>query len=239
MSSPVTSVRTAFRPAEHGFAFANCFPQGKPIWTFRTPRFTIPVGDASKGICGGMVFAARDYQLHGRPVPRDPETPGLYPYIARRLWHSFGVPWGVTRIYQWTARPDVARRHPTATVPYLTTQREWPRVRAALDRGEPAPLMLIKAASRNPWDMGLNHQVLATGYDEDRDTGDVTVHLYEPNYPITGPSDEDVTLRFDVRSYDGRRVVHSREGESVRGFFLNDRYSPMRPPTEQEKTSRR
>jgi hypothetical protein len=92
--------------------------------------------------------------------------------------------------------------------------------------------MLIKVASRNPWDMGLNHQVLATGYDANPDTGDVALHLYEPNYPITGPGDADVTLGFSVRDHDRKRVVHSREGESVRGFFLNPRYRPMKPPRE-------
>ena len=29
--------------------------------------------------------------------------------------------------------------------------------------------MFIKTDSRNPWDMGHNHQVLATGYAEDAD----------------------------------------------------------------------
>jgi hypothetical protein len=138
----------------------------------------------------------------------------------------------VTRIYRWTASlPDTARSprgfYPTSTVPYLTTQREWPLVRASLDRGEPAPLILIKTTSRNPWDMGNNHQVLATGYEEDRETGDVTIHLYEPNYPV-GPGDEPVFLRFNYREFDGRRVHHSREGESVRGFFLNKYVPPKK-----------
>jgi len=229
VGSPITTVRTAFRPAEHGFPFPNCFPCGTPVWTFRTPFGRVPIGDAGKGLCGGMVFAARDYQLAGRPVPRNPEAPGLHAYLARRLWHSFGVPWGVTRIYQWMTRPDAAPGYPAGTVPYLTAKREWPKVRAALDRGEPVPLMLIKTDSRNPWDMGLNHQVLATGYDAAGEAGDVALQIYDPNYPIGGPGDEDVTLRFDVGECAGRRVVHSREGDSVRGFFAN-RYTPVRPP---------
>ena len=231
MGLPV--ITTAFTARSHGFAFPNCFPEGKPVYRVRTPFGTVPVGDASKGLCGGMVFAALDHHRHGRQLPADPDTPGLFEYLARRLWASFHLPWGVTRIYQWMGRPDAARtgrgHHPTATVPYLTTQREWPLVKAQLDRREPTPLMLIKSTSRNPWDMGDNHQVLATGYDENPATGDVTVYLYEPNYPVGGPGDADVTLRFNVKEYDGRKVVHSREGESVRGFFLN-RYRPAKPP---------
>lgn len=226
-------VLTAFRPREHGFRFGNWFPPGRPVVTVRIPPFRIRIGDASKGLCGGMVFAALDY--HGRelPPPADPDLAGLCEYLGRRLWSSFHLPWGVARIYQWMGRPDTARTahgvYPTATVPYLTTQKEWPKVRAALLRGEPTPLMLIKSNSRNPWDMGHNHQVLATGFTEDVVTGDVTVYLYEPNYPVCDPADEEVTLRFNTRAYDGRRVEHSREGPSVRGFFLN-RYTPAEPP---------
>ena len=233
MGAEVVTVRTAFRPAAHGFVFPNCFPPGRPLFKLRTPLFTLPVGDASKGLCGGMVFAALDHLHDGSPVPADPDAAGVYAYLARRLWASFNLPWGVTRIYQWMGRPDRARPgrggHAAATVPYLTARREWPRVRASLDRGDPAPLMLIKTPSRNPWRMGENHQVLATGYDEDPATGDVRIEVYEPNYPPCGPGDEAVTLSFNTREYDGRPVVHSREGGSVRGFFLN-RYAPVRPP---------
>ncbi|MBX9624347.1 MAG: hypothetical protein K2X82_11115 [Gemmataceae bacterium] len=228
------AVLTRFRPRAHGFAFANAFPAGKPVFVVRVPPFRIPIGDASKGLCGGMVFAALDHLRYELAPPTDPTAAGLHQYLARRLWASFNLPWTVLRIYQWMGRPDTARvgrgYYPEATVPYLTTQREWPKVRAALLRGEPAPLMLIKTRSRNPWDMAQNHQVLAVGYEEVPDTGDVTVHLYEPNYPVCGDADEDVTLRFNTREYDGRAVLHSREGPSVRGFFLN-RYRPAAPPS--------
>lgn len=229
MAADPVSVRTSFRPAEHGFPFGNWFPQGKPLWTFGAPLLRIRVGDASKGMCGGMVFAALDYQFAGRPVPGDPAVPSLHAFLARRLWNSFRVPWGPARIFEWMGRPDTAQTrsgtHPTATVPYLTTQREWPKVRATLDAGQAAPLMLILTSGRNPWAMGFNHQVLATGYDEDRSTADVTLHIYDPNHP----GDDDVALRFNMGNYDGRRIAHTRDGETVRGFFLN-RHRPVRPP---------
>jgi hypothetical protein len=107
------------------------------------------------------------------------------------------------------------------------TAVEWPKVRAELDAGRPAPLMLIKAASRNPWDLAHNHQVLATGYAIDP-AGTATLTLYEPNYPIASDSEELVELRFPAADT-GDRIDHSREGESVRGFFLNP-YTPTVPP---------
>lgn len=233
MSLPALAARSAFTALDHGFAFPNYFPVGMPLFRLRTPLCTVPIGDASKGICGGMVFAALDHHRAGRTLPRDPDTPGLTNYLALRLWASFHLPWGVARIYQWMCRPDAARtgrgHHPTATVPYLTTQREWPKVKAELDAGRPAPLMLIKTNSRNPFDMGHNHQVLATGYTEDRAAGTAAVTLYEPNYPLAGPADEPVELRFRTHDYDGRRMHHSREGETVRGFFHNP-YTPAVPP---------
>ena len=233
MGLPALVAKTAFAARAHGFVFPNCFPAGKPVFRVRTPFGRIPVGDASNGLCGGMVFAALDHHRHGRQLPADHDTPGLFEYLARRLWASFHLPWGVTRIYQWMGRPDSARtgrgRHPTATVPYLTTRREWPKVRAELDAGRPAPLMLIKTASRNPWDMGHNHQVLATGYAEDPAAGTVTLTLYDPNYPLCDPTAAPVELRLSTRDPDGRRADHSREGETVRGFFLNP-YTPAVPP---------
>lgn len=233
-------VLTGFRPRAHGFPFSNSFPPGRPVFTVRVPPFRIPVGDASKGLCGGMVFAALDHLKHGRPLPGDPDLAGLCEYLGRRLWCSFHLPWGVARIYQWMGRPDTARTthgvYPTATVPYLTTQKEWPKVRAALLAGEPTPLMLIKSNSRNPWRMGDNHQALAVGFSEDPAAGDVTIDMYEPNYPVCDPAAEEVTLRFNTREYDGRRVEHSREGPSVRGFFLN-RYTPAVPPVFKSQAS--
>lgn len=223
MSLPALAARTAFRAAAHGFAFPNAFPVGKPVFRVRTPVGVIPIGDASKGLCGGMVFAALDHHRAGRPLPADPDTPGLHEYLARRLWCSFHLPWGVARIYQWMGRPDAARTHPKSTVPFLTTQKEWPKIRAELDAGRPAPLVLIKTDSRSPFDLGHNHQVLATGYEADGDA--VRVTLYEPNYPGEAP----VELRFRTDDYDGKRVHHSAEGESVRGFFLNP-YVPGTPP---------
>jgi hypothetical protein len=213
-----TSVHTPFSPRLHGFAFPNAFPVGKPVYRVRTPFGGVPVGDASKGLCGGMVFAALDHHRLGRPLPADPDTPDLFDYLVRRLWASFRLPWGPARIYRWTASPDVSS----------LTAAEWPKVRAELDAGRPAPLMLIKAASRNPWALGLNHQILATGYAIDS-AGGVTLTLYEPNYPLSAATDEPVELRFATLESAGGAVYHSREGESVRGFFLNP-YTPAVPP---------
>ena len=104
------------------------------------------------------------------------------------------------------------------------TVEEWPRVQTALDAGQLAPLGLVKAHSFDPREIGKNHQVLAHAYDL-ADDGTLTLKVYDPNFP----GDDGVTLSLNLRS-DGANVVHSREGESVRGFFLTEYRPPAAPP---------
>ena len=57
---------TAFSPSASGFRFPNSFPH-VPVRHIGIPGVvSIPIGDASNGLCGGMVFAARDYFEAGR-----------------------------------------------------------------------------------------------------------------------------------------------------------------------------
>ena len=58
-----------FLPSTSGFRFANSFPH-VPVRRIGIPGVvSLPIGDASNGLCGGMTFAARDYFESGRPLP--------------------------------------------------------------------------------------------------------------------------------------------------------------------------
>jgi hypothetical protein len=220
----VVSVRTGFETYRHGFPFPNAFAPGTPVVQVPTPWGAIGIGDLSRGLCGGMVFAALDAFHHRRPVATSLlDQPDLLHYVRLRLWNSFNGLLGVGRIYAWTCRPD-------RTVRRLTAEREWPRLMARMtaDR-QPMPLMLIRVQSRSPWELGHNHQVLATGFDYHPDTGRAVVHLYEPNYPTRDAAEPPVTLSFNTRDTEGQWVEHSREGLTVRGFFLNP-YRVKQPP---------
>ena len=59
---------TGFVPKQHGFRFANAFPSVPDI-TIPIPFGKVEFGDASDGLCGGMVFSALDYFLAKRPIP--------------------------------------------------------------------------------------------------------------------------------------------------------------------------
>jgi hypothetical protein len=217
----------AFLPSTHGFPFPNWWPPGTPVMRVPTPFGAIPVGDASGGVCGGMVFAAADLFHAGRPVPAEPERP-VFDYFCKRLLDSWHFPFGALKYYDW-------QRRPTASSTYwgvrlldgtrrLTLTQEWPKVQTLLAGGRLAPLGLVKAQGLNPKQMGHHHQVLAHRFEEHG--GAATLHIYDPNYP----GDDGCTLTFttDAPDSDGC-VTHAREGPVVRGFFSVD-HEPVLPP---------
>jgi hypothetical protein len=208
----------SFRPSRHGFAFANAWPAAAAI-SIQTPVGRIGIGNAARGLCGGMVFAALDYWRAGRQPPAIRPTAGapLYRFIVRRLLESWRLPGGVVEYYlaMLATDGDLAAR---------TIARQWPRARALLDRGQPVTLGVVTVASANPLLLGANHQVLAYSY---RQAGaEVTLLVYDPN---SGP-DDDVSVRFSTVVPPGGAFIHNiAVSWPVRGFFLT-RYTPAEPP---------
>jgi hypothetical protein len=206
-----------FSPSRCGFRFDNNFPS-QPL--FRVPLTGLWIGNASRGLCGGMVFAACDYFARGWLPPDDVEPPAygspLFRYLVHRLFESFRLPWGPLRYYRWMgSRDDVLLRS--------TVQREWPRVRRELDAGRLAALGLIRVHSRDPLRLGENHQVLSYGYDLHEKSGSLQLAIYDPSYH----SQNNLRLALNLRAPDG---VASSSGEPFRGFFHTP-YCPGRPET--------
>lgn len=177
-----------FLPSVNGFPFQNHWPS-EPDLSIPFIGGPIKIGDASKGLCGGMAYAVRDYFEDGQPVPTDPNNPALhtplYNFIVRRLFDSFDIPAGVAKYMTW----QLPTRHQFED----TVKHEWPTIKAGIDAGQLVCLGLIRARSFSPGDLGKNHQVLAYGYDVD-DAGNVTLHLYDPNHA----RHDDVTLSFST-----------------------------------------
>ena len=224
-----------FLPSQHGFAFTNSWPSA-PAVEIATRLGTLGIGNAARGLCGGMVFAALDYWHAGIGPPAAQPAPGspLYRYIVRRLIASWRIPAGVARYYQWMMLPD-GDRDVTALgrrlgrtrhgVSRRTIAAQWPRIKSSLDDGIPAPLGLVTVASANPARLRHNHQALAYGYV--LSGREVTMRVYDPN---SGP-DDDVFIRFDASAPE-RATAFSHNlnlGWPVRGFFLVG-YSPATPP---------
>jgi len=200
---------TGFRPTRHGFPFAN------------TWRDTVLGVIASRGRCGGMVFAALDYFDAGEAIPgagRPADLPAhdspMARLIWRRQWASIVSRLGsnLWRFALLTYLPSMA---PRGIV--LTTRREVAPLLDALAAGRPVPLGLVSALSLRH--LARNHQVLAYGAEVGENR--VLVRVYDPNYPRR----DDVMLQVPL----GGGPVTERIGtRSVtwRGFFA-ERYVPM------------
>lgn len=223
-----------FLPSRHGFAFTNSWPPA-PAVEIPTRLGPLGIGNAARGLCGGMVFAALDYWHAGISPPAVQPAPGspLYRYVVRRLIESWRIPRGVARYYEWMTLPDGdARIHVRGRriliqrgVSWRTVAAGWPRIRASLDDGIPVPLGLVTAASANPLQLGHNHQALAFGYTQSG--SEVVLRVYDPN---SGRHDG-IGIAFDASS--PAHAITFRHnlnlGRPVRGFFRAT-YSPAVPP---------
>lgn len=225
-----------FRPSVHGFRFANRWPPGPTVrFGPLDPRW-IGIGDASAGLCGGMVATARDLFEAGIAPPPDPAPPPngspRFRSVVRRQVESLA--WGRVplRYYDLQAfRPDPPRglaalllREPARVSAY---RDEWPRIRADIDAGILPVVGLVRVTGWSPRLLTTNHQVLAHAYQED-DAG-VRIQVYDPNHP----GRDDVELRIDVDPDDGRpareriRLTQST-GEPLLGFFRQPAPRPLR-----------
>jgi hypothetical protein len=215
----------AFLPSRNGLHYDNAWPD-VPDLKITTPVGDIPIGSASNGLCGGMVFVVRDlFEAHQlppaslrNPVPDSP----AFRYIVRRLFDSFNLPSGVAQYYEWMNLP----RHDTWLGPHglswRTINETMPVVRQTIDSGHPCPLGLVRVHSTDPMELGQNHQVLAWGYaDEGANT---IVRIYDPNEHDR----DDITITFDHTHPEHTTDFMHSMGDLFLGFFPVD-YSPADP----------
>jgi hypothetical protein len=197
----------AFQPSTSGFRFANSFPN-VPLLTFHIPLIgrDITIGQASNGLCGGMVFTALDYFEAGLTPPRDASPPSegaLFDFLVQRLidswdYRNLGLG-GVDRYVELMSLPDTSPVVAGVEIPKSsrssTMIAEWQSIKQDLDNGHPSPLGLVKVDSADKVDqIGLNHQVVAYGYEEVGSR--VTLSIYDPNFP----GDNTIRLTADLRN---------------------------------------
>ncbi len=210
----------------YGFQFSN---------RFRNVIADLPGGRKIElnGRCGGMSFLSLDHFFAGRPVPAvcsadlpadtgvPPDGSPLANYIMRRHYHSLAIS-AIFNVFLWTVLPDRSTFFAKG-VHERTLNEELPKLRQAIDQGRPLPLILIHA--RDLLNIGLNHQVVAYGYDVEVGGG-VKVYLYDCNHP-----GEESTLVSDGVTPGFIETCPSRHcGEQWRGFFVHPAYIPTPPP---------
>lgn len=215
-----------FRPSTAGFPFANTWPPGPTVrlGPIRTP--ILGFGNASAGLCGGMVLTVRDLFEAGIPMPPDPPPANGSPRfdaIVRRQVESLDWLRVPLRFFDLQAfRPDppsglarmLGRRAPRE----IAYRDEWPRIRADLDAGHASTLGLIRVGGVSPWSLSRNHQVLAfAAHDEPTQ---LRIAIYDPNHP--GRDDVELVADIDpdpARPWHERVRLRQSTGEPLLGFF--------------------
>ena len=228
-----------FLPSTAGFHFPNSFP-AIPHGTIQVGVVQVPIGDASKGLCGGMAYAARDYHEAGATPPEitTPPTSGaLYDHIVKRLYMSFDLPVGPWQ-YLNLMNPDLPDHETDASriglAPHgrawVMVNEAWPAIRADLDAGRLSPLALVCVKSHDPFKLGLNHQILAYGYE--LDGTDLRILVYDPN----NPDRDDFAITLNVGDPQHTTPVgYSRSlgGDGRIWCFFRTGYSYVAPPVDE------
>jgi hypothetical protein len=225
-----------FLPSRNGLHFSNNSWPPEPDITITVPPFgTITIGDASKGLCGGMVFGVLDLFNAGQLPPATTANPAdpspAFNYIVQRLLDSFNIPAGVFQYFSWMQLPthddQVNLFGNTITLVTgtsdLTINHSMPTVRSGIDGMHPCPLGLVTVHSTDPTMLGQNHQVLAWGYEDAGST--TTVKVYDPNLP----DDDEVTITFDHTDPAHTTTFNYSGSDTILGFFPITWYTPKDP----------
>ncbi len=211
-----------FLPSTHGLRFVNRFPPQPTIFLRVGGRTILAAGNAADGLCGGLCTVTRD-RFEADLPPWDEMHPPLgdsphFRELVRAQVRSFGLGRVPLRFYDLSAaRPDqpaawsrLLRRRPRAVE---TVRREWPRVRADIDAGRLSMVGLVRAASWDPRLLGLNHQVIAYGYEVVADS--LSLSICDPNHPL----DDTVRVRLELTMDRRSATMTYSSGEPLLAFF--------------------
>lgn len=211
----VANAVQGFLPSRHGFRFPNRWPHGAAR-TIKVGRWRIPIGDSGRGLCGGMIFAARDRFERGEEGSRAAEPPArgtpLFDEIVDRQLASFFFL--VVPFRFWLAAAGGSRRRDRETADVA-----WPAIRREIDAGRPAMIGLVRMATWNPLEP-LGHQVVGFRYEER--AAAITIGVYDPNHP----GDDAVEIRVR-RGANGGIELSQSTGEPLIGL-LSLPYVPAR-----------
>ena len=212
--------RTDFSPVLHGFKFTNRF-DFPDFFQFKLPFIRVvplSLAEVIYGLCGGMCFAALDYFHSNVSVPEftspDDISLRLFYYLWEKQLQSLDSK-VLRKVFKWMILED-------NMLSRIVNQWEIPKLRAKIDSGSPAVMLLIRVKGIS--DPTQNHQVIACGYEEDPATKEMKIHLYDPNHPRIEP-----TLSMNLsKPTQGIHLTQST-GEPLRGFFVLD-YQVDTPP---------
>jgi hypothetical protein len=252
-----------FSPESCGFYFVNAgfsggytLPKPIKIPNPASPKpFTIDeIGDATNGMCGGMVYAARDFYEYGRcPWPEDlldsrpsnspvntsvpDEGSKLFDFLSERLFDSF-KPGSENKLgaalYQTLMNSANTKKFGQVKKSRNQVMHEqWvDTIKPTINNDHPCPLGLVNVDTHGkPFKTGLNklgknHQVLAYGYTKSGNV--IDIHVYDPNDPKNTNIRVQFSLKDSLKSwYDPQYIGSSKP---IYAFFV-PAYSKKKPPS--------
>lgn len=212
-----------FSIQDYGFKFPNRFEN--------SPFFIGPVevGNANKGLCGGMAAAAACYYKYRVKVPEDKippsheHKPELLEYLKRAQWSTvMSTPAGLLNYAACTIEGSQAdRKSVCETLPIIKNR---------IAKNEPCLLALIRA-KMTIFEIGKNiftgkrdevlrsftqhHQVLAYAYQQQADQ--IILSVYDP----AQPSDDNIKLllRMDDSSIQHIKQISATEFQDLGKVF--------------------
>jgi hypothetical protein len=193
-----------FLPSTNGLRFPNQFDPGPTVRIGPIDPRLVGIGDASAGLCGGMVWYVRERFEAGQPIPTDDKAPAngtpLFRTLVNRQVRS--LDWFRTPLRFWWMGAISLERAAQGT-----REAEWPRIRADIDAGHLVRLGLVRHHGLSPYGMTHSHQVVAYAYAVEGEK--VDVRIYDPNWP----GRDDVSLTLDAAG------VTQSTGETLMSLF--------------------
>jgi hypothetical protein len=191
------------------------------------PSFSLDA--TAMGLCGGMVFTARDIFQAKKPQLRSGNSVGLpmptAQYLLNRQVDSLSP-----MVTTWLHKTEELD-HSTVLGGqglFAETIGEATKVMQTIDRGVLCPIGVVLTQSWSPLAIGDNHCELVFGYD--LVGSKLTLHTYDPNFP----AEDSLTISLDISRTTPAGVISTNgtsnrsRRDTVRGFFVLD-YSPHDP----------
>ena len=243
-----------FLPSTSAFHFPNSFP-AVPHGTINLLGNSIPIGDASQGLCGGMAFAARDYFELGVPIPTmttPPSSGPVFDHIVLRLYDSFNLllppppppappvvpfitpipPFGPGPVSYWWLMDPALPDHETvaSNINLAPRGRAW----VAIVESWPQIRADIDANRLSPIALieVRSHDPFQMGknhqvlaYGYELDHTDLAIRVYDPNFPDR----DDITLSLSIADPQHTTPIMHSGGTTVLCFFHQVYTPPLKP----------
>jgi hypothetical protein len=206
----VSNTVDGFIPIASWFKFPNqSFNHSVGYW------HNLPIVFPSYGMCGGMVFAVADYFESSECLPNE-EYPGKILGEDLKLRQADSINLNTAWNYLLLTLENQERD-------YSYTMEAWKMVKEDVDNNHPSPIGVIRIKSINPFKVFNQHQLLAYGYQINKEL--ITINVYDQNFPYS----DNLKLSFNTSSNNETFKINSSAGLGKVHSFFKAPYEPKQP----------